>query len=82
MFGRHAIGMVWDYAEAAPDQLSGDLWENWIKKLAEFVESNAQIFTKTGQVMLGDAAHQALPDASAECGSLTRPTMTRFHMHT
>ena len=66
MFGRHAIGMVWDYAEAAPNQSSGDLWENWIKKLAEFVESNAQIFTKTGQVMLGDAAHQALPDASAE----------------
>lgn len=65
MFGRHAIGMVWDYAETAPNQVSGDLWNNWIKQLAEFVEYNGRFFTKPGQVMLGDAAHQHLPDASA-----------------
>jgi putative DNA methylase len=65
MFGRHAIGMVWDYAETAPNQASGDLSNNWIKQLAEIVEYNARFFTKPGQVMLGDAAHQHLPDASA-----------------
>lgn len=65
MFGRHAIGMVWDYAEASPTQSSGDLFENWTEEIAAFVEHQAHATSVPGKVDLEDAENLNLADASA-----------------
>jgi len=62
MFGRHAIGMVWDFLEASPGFGSQNIFRGWIEQMARFTESVDAIGLKTGQVTRGDATECHLPD--------------------
>ena len=66
MFGRQALGMVWDFAEVNPfgeasGSLSGAL--DWIVKVCEL---NAAAGLHAGTARRDDAAHHQLPDDSAD----------------
>jgi putative DNA methylase len=62
MFGRHAIGMVWDYAEASPGFGSSSMFANWIEQYAQLIEFSNTLNLKPGQVNQGDATALPLPD--------------------
>jgi putative DNA methylase len=62
-FSRHALGIVWDYAEQNPFAEIGGNWEgaiNWIARVA-----GAATAQKSGQVEMSDAARSLLPDHAA-----------------
>lgn len=62
MFGRHAIGMVWDFAEASPGFGSKNIFGNWLQQISSFIEFISQAKLKTGHVELSDATNSPLPD--------------------
>lgn len=65
MFGRQALGMVWDFAEVNPfADASGGL-AGAIEWVAKVCEANASACAGSGHVDLADAAHHPLPDDSA-----------------
>jgi len=64
MFGRHAIGMVWDFAEAPPGSESNNIFWNWLQQFAAFIEFSSQSRLGVGHVQLADATHSPLPDDS------------------
>ena len=65
MFGRQALGMVWDFAEVNPfADASGGL-AGAIKWVAKVCDANATSYGGVGHVGRADAAKQLLPDDSA-----------------
>lgn len=66
MFGRHAIGMVWDFAEASPGFGSVNTFSTWIDRYAAFVEVSATQKLKLGQIQQSDATKNYLPDESCQ----------------
>jgi putative DNA methylase len=64
MFGRHALSMVWDFAESNPLGTSTGGWETATESLAATVDSLARVFNMSGQVLQGDACEAPWPDES------------------
>src|SRR5687768_12721433 len=62
MFGRHAIGMVWDFLEASPGFGSESLFLGWIEQMARFTESVDTLGLEPAQIARGDATECPLPD--------------------
>jgi putative DNA methylase len=62
-FGRQAIGMVWDWAEAVPWTKSSGNFEGALDWVLEVIE--AWPGSTAGQVQLADAAQHPLPDQTA-----------------
>jgi putative DNA methylase len=65
MFGRHAIGMVWDFAEGTPGEGSASTFTNWIQQYCRFIERTAGAYS-AGQVMNADACHHPLADGACD----------------
>jgi len=66
MFGRHAIGMVWDFAESAPGFGIENTFGTWIDRYAALVEFFAPQRLKPGQIQQSDATKNYLPDESCQ----------------
>jgi adenine-specific DNA methylase len=66
MFGRHAIGMVWDFAESTPGFGSENTFGSWIDRYAALVEFSALQRLKPGQIQQSDATKNYLPDESCQ----------------
>jgi len=66
MFGRHAIGMVWDFAESTPGTGKENTFANWIKKYMKLVNLVASLALNPGQVAQSDATQSYLPDESCQ----------------
>ena len=66
MFGRHAIGMVWDFAESTPGVGSENTFGIWIDRYAKLVEFSAPQRLKLGQIQQSDATKNYLPDESCQ----------------
>jgi adenine-specific DNA methylase len=64
MFGRHAIGMVWDFAEAPPGSEANSIFWNWLQQFTAFIEFTSQSRLGVGHVQLADATNSPLPDDS------------------
>lgn len=65
MFGRHAIGIVWDFAEGVPGENESSIFCNWIDQYCRLIVESERIF-RAGQVMSADACHHPLPDHSCD----------------
>ena len=63
-FGRQALGIIWDYAEANPFADMSGSWDRCVDYLAKVVEHTASI-DHTGHVEQASATEQSLPDSSA-----------------
>jgi putative DNA methylase len=64
-FVRHAIGIVWDFAESVGFGGGGAAWEgqvDWVARVVEFVNVGIK---RGGEVALSDATSSPLPDGSA-----------------
>jgi len=66
MFGRHAIGMVWDFAESTPGFANDNIFNAWIEKYAEMIEYFAPQKLVSAQVQQSDATENYLPDESCQ----------------
>lgn len=64
MFGRHAIGMVWDFAEASPGFGGSNIFDGWVKQLARFITHMNKLQLAPGQVFPANACSHPLPDES------------------
>jgi adenine-specific DNA methylase len=62
MFGRHAIGMVWDFLEASPGVGSASIFRGWIEQMARLIEFIHPLGLHPAQVVRGDATNCPLPD--------------------
>jgi len=62
MFGRHAIGMVWDFAEASPGFGQDNVFANWIMQFARYIEFSGTLDPRLGQAVQEDASKSSLPD--------------------
>jgi putative DNA methylase len=65
VFGRQAIPMVWDFAEAVPLVDSSGGWGHSLDFIARAVEFIGSVVTNPGQAQPADAAEHPLPDDSA-----------------
>jgi len=66
MFGRHAIGMVWDFAESTPGFGNENIFGVWMDKYATLVELSSAQRSKVGQIQQSDATQDYLPDESCQ----------------
>jgi hypothetical protein len=66
MFGRHAIGMVWDFAESTPGFGSENTFGTWIDRYVALVEFSTPQRLKPGQIQQSDATRYYLPDESCQ----------------
>jgi putative DNA methylase len=66
MFGRHAIGMVWDFAESTPGFGSENTFGIWIDRYAALVAFSTLQRLKPGQIQQSDATSNYLPDESCQ----------------
>ncbi len=66
MFGRHAIGMVWDFAESTPGIGRENTFVSWLKKYSRFMEFATTLGLKPGDVEQSDATRSYLPDESCQ----------------
>ena len=64
MFGRHAIGMVWDFAESTPGFGNDNIFATWIDRFAALVQFSIPQTLKSGQIQQADATQSYLPDES------------------
>jgi len=65
MFGRHAISMVWDFAESVPLTGSAGGWMRVVASLGATVEGLSQLHLHPAQVVRADARSCGLPDEAA-----------------
>jgi len=65
MFGRHAIGMVWDFAEGTPGEGESSIFSNWIEQYCRLIHRVERAYG-VGQVMTADACHHPLSDRSCD----------------
>jgi len=66
MFGRHAIGMVWDFAESTPGFGNENTFGTWVDRYAALVEFSTLQGLKRGQIQQSDATQNYLPDESCQ----------------
>lgn len=66
MFGRHAIGMVWDFAESTPGYGNENTFGSWIDKYATLIAFSSPQKLKLGQIQQSDATQNYLPDESCQ----------------
>jgi len=64
MFGRHAIGMVWDFAESTPGFGNQNTFATWIDRFVALVQFSTQQRLKPAQIQQSDATQSYLPDES------------------
>jgi putative DNA methylase len=64
-FGRQALGIIWDYAEANPFANISGSWSRCTEYIAEFIEANVCI-PRAGQAVTASAIAQILPDNTAQ----------------
>lgn len=64
MFGRHAIGMVWDFAEASPGFGSSSIFGGWILQLGKFIDEIGKLKLMSAQAARADACQHPLLDES------------------
>jgi adenine-specific DNA methylase len=64
MFGRHAIGMVWDFAESTPGAGDENTFSTWVEKYVTLVRTMVSLRVKPGQIEQSDASNIGLPDES------------------
>ena len=60
-FGRQALGIIWDYAEANPFGNVSGSWDRCVGYVAEVVEHN-ECLANTGSVQRASATEHPLPD--------------------
>ena len=65
MFGRHAIGMVWDFAEGVPGFDEESMFSGWTEQFGRFIR-NVEASYKPGQVVRADACHHPLSDGACD----------------
>ena len=65
MFGRHAIVMVWDFAESIPLKGSAGGWMRVVASLGAVVDGLSQLQLSPAQVVRADARSCGLPDEAA-----------------
>jgi adenine-specific DNA methylase len=63
-FGRQALGIIWDYAEANPFADISGAWDRCVDYLVEAIEHDAKV-NGLGHVELASATEHPLPDDSA-----------------
>ena len=67
MFGRHSIGMVWDFAEGTPGEGASSTFSNWCAQYGRLIRNlRVSYGTGTGQVVTADACNHPLSDGSCE----------------
>jgi hypothetical protein len=66
MFGRHAIGMVWDFAESSPGFGDDSNYQNWLDRYADVIRLSALAKLGIGQVHQNDATKDYLPHDSCQ----------------
>lgn len=66
LFGRHAIAVVWDFAESNPIGASGASWAHVIDQIQKVVVGISDAASLKGQVSLEDASQLPLPDQSVD----------------
>jgi adenine-specific DNA methylase len=71
-FGRQALPMVWDFAEANPLSGAGGDWDNALEWVAKVCEANVPTAEVLGHAQLASATSHPLPDDSAQ-GFVTDP---------
>jgi hypothetical protein len=65
MFGRHAIGIVWDFAEGTPGEGESNIFSNWVGQYCRLIHHVEHAYG-VGQVMTADACHHPLSDRSCD----------------
>jgi hypothetical protein len=65
VYGRQALPMVWDFAEAVPLVASSGGWEHSMGFIARAVEMTSGLITRLGQVQQADATSHPLPHEAA-----------------
>ena len=66
LFGRQAIGMVWDFAEAVVTSDSSGSWASMFERTVYALECGITQFSATGQTLQSSATRHALPSDSAD----------------
>jgi adenine-specific DNA methylase len=66
LFGRQAIGMVWDFAETVVISDSSGSWTSMFERTAYALESSLDSFMTTGQIFQCSATQHVLPSDSAD----------------
>ncbi|MFA4888768.1 MAG: DUF1156 domain-containing protein [Candidatus Omnitrophota bacterium] len=66
-FSRHALPIIWDWAECAPFSDSSGNWDGAINWIALVIEKLSIKYLSTGQVAMCSATNHVLPDDSVEC---------------
>jgi len=64
LFGRQAIGMVWDFAEASPISISSGSWSSMFGRTVYAIESEIVQHSGSGQVFQCSATNHLLPNHS------------------
>ncbi|MFP4204124.1 MAG: DUF1156 domain-containing protein, partial [Opitutales bacterium] len=67
LFGRQAIPMVWDSAEAVPLSCSSGSWDSMYDRTAYGIQKSQFDQPWTGQAQLASADTHPLPDDTAQC---------------
>ena len=65
MFGRHAIGIVWDFAEGTPGEGESNIFANWVQQYCRLI-GHVEGAYGVGQVMTADACHHPLSDRTCD----------------
>jgi len=65
MFGRHAIGMVWDFAESTPGFGSKNIFSSWLDRYGTLAQLITPLMLKPGHVEQSDATQSYLPEESS-----------------
>jgi putative DNA methylase len=65
MFGRHAIGIVWDFAEGTPGDGESNIFSNWIQQYCRLIRYLDHAYG-AGQVMTANACHHPLSDDACD----------------
>lgn len=61
VFGRQAVGMVWDFAETSPLANAPRSWRGAMDSVTKVVDALGSVSLRPGQVELADAATSPLP---------------------
>jgi len=66
LFGRHALSMVWDFAESLPTGESMGSWDQIIEQFQHAIREIACSISNPGQVSLEDACQSPIPDQAGD----------------
>ncbi len=66
LFGRQAIGMVWDFAEAVVTSESSGSWASMFERTAYTLECDPSPFSTAGQTVQCSSTEHVLPSDSAD----------------